>query len=120
MSPQFYQVLHLLGVILLFFSLGGMVLRQFGGGSTGDDGRKTAGMTHGIALIILLVSGFGLLAKLQLGMPHWVWVKLGLWLLLGAMVVLVRKLPWYSKLWWLLIPVLGLIAAYLGVFKPAF
>ncbi len=120
MSPLFYKVLHLAGVILLFFSLGGFALKAFAGGSATEDGRKVAAATHGLALLLLLVSGFGLLAKMGYGFPTWAWIKIGLWLVLGGITVAVRRMPWYAKLWWLLIPALGLAAAYLGLTKPAF
>ncbi|HEX4953251.1 MAG TPA: hypothetical protein VF017_07650 [Thermoanaerobaculia bacterium] len=120
MSPVFYKLLHLLGVILLFLSLGGFALKAFAGGSATEDGKKIAAATHGLALLLLLVSGFGLLAKMQLGFPTWAWIKTGLWVILGGVGVAVRRMPWYAKLWWLLIPALGLLAAYLGVAKPAF
>ena len=47
--------------------------------------RKLAGMTHGIALLLILFTGFGMIAKLGLGFPLWVWVKLVvIWLVIGA------------------------------------
>jgi uncharacterized membrane protein SirB2 len=119
MSALFYQVLHLAGVILLFFALGGLALRAFAGGSGSDDGRKVAQITHGIALVLLLVSGFGLLAKLQLGFPTWVWLKLGIWLTLGGIIVLVRRMHWHRWIWWVLLPAIGILAAWLGNAKPA-
>jgi len=116
MSVNVYKILHLAGVIFLFFALGAMVLRAMAGQS--EAGRKLAGLTQGIALIVILVSGFGLLAKYQLGFPPWVWVKLLIWIALGGSAVLVRKLADKSALWWWVLPLLGVLAAYLGVMKP--
>lgn len=117
MSPLTYRVLHLAGVIFLFLALGGSLLRAVAGGQS-EAGRKLVTLTHGLALLVILITGFGALATLQLGFPTWVWVKIVLWLALGAAVVLVRKLPRQAALWWIVLPLLGVVAAYLGVFKP--
>ncbi|HRC84159.1 MAG TPA: hypothetical protein PK413_00965 [Thermoanaerobaculia bacterium] len=120
MSIELYKLLHLLGVVLLFFALGGFALRAFSGGSASEDGRKIAAITHGVGLVLLLVSGFGLLARYGLGFPTWAMVKVGIWLLLGGAIALLRRMPWYAAIWWVVVPLLGLTAAYLGIFKPAF
>ena len=116
MSLEFYKVLHLAGVIFLFVAVGAAIVRAMSGGS--EAGKKISGLTHGIALIVILVSGFGLLARYQLGFEAWVWVKLLIWLALGASVALIRRMAKQSTLWWWALPLLGVLAAYLGVFKP--
>lgn len=115
MSPNAYKVLHLAGVVFLFLALGGSIMRARAGG--GEAGRKLAGITHGIALLVILVAGFGSLAKLGLGFEPWVWVKIIIWLLLGAAVVLIRKMPERATLWWVVLPLLGVVAAWLGIHK---
>ncbi|MCG8459477.1 MAG: hypothetical protein MI919_24630, partial [Holophagales bacterium] len=78
MSYMTYKVLHLLGVFFLAFSVGGMILASLATRSDLPAGvRKLAAITHGIALVILLVTGFGALAKLGItgGIPGWVWAK---------------------------------------------
>lgn len=125
MSYPAYKILHLLGVFLVFAALGGMTLFQMEVGRSaelwGGKARKLAGMTHGIALLLVLVTGFGALAKLNPaggGIPTWVWGKLVIWLVLGGIVVLIRKAPrWAPFLWWG-IPALGAVAAYLAIVKP--
>lgn len=120
MSIEVYKILHLVGVIFLFLSIGALILRALEGGPHGvsDTGRGLSGMTHGIALLLILVSGFGLLAKYQIGFPAWVWIKVLVWLVLGSAVAFVRKMPSKAKIWWWLLPLLGVLAAYLGVMKP--
>jgi hypothetical protein len=115
MDLDLYRWLHLAGVIFLFSALGAAVLLARAGN---DQGRKWIAITHGLALLVILVSGFGALAKLGMGFPPWVWIKLLIWLLLGAAVVLVRKMPQRAGLWWVLLPLLGAAAAWLGIFKP--
>lgn len=114
-----YKLIHLVGVVLLFTALGALVVRQVGGHSSPRDrGGRLAGMTHGLALILIVVSGFGALAKLGLGLPVWAWAKLGIWLLLGASLLAIRRMPSAAPwLWWLL-PILGGVAAWLALYKP--
>ena len=121
MSLLTYKVLHLFGMFVLFAALGAITLRS----AEGTEGKsKLAGLSHGLGLLLILVSGFGLMARLGLShdwaWPTWVWLKLVIWLLLGASLVLVRRMPRLSTLWWWLIPLLGAAAAYLALFKPTF
>lgn len=118
MDYPVYKLLHLIGVVLLFLALGGAVLRAKLGAAVGETGKKLVAASHGVALLVLLVSGFGILAKLGLGFPAWVWIKLVIWLLLGGVVVFLRARPQSAGAWWWRIALLGAIAAYLGVYKP--
>ncbi len=114
MDPQFYKVLHLIGVMFLFIGLGALFLI----GKNGD-GRKPAVIFHGIGLLFLLVSGFGLLAKASLKVEGGVMVKLVIWLVMGAMIVVAKKGLLKGYVGWLVIVVLGGIAAYLGGQLPS-
>ena len=117
MSLEFYKVLHIFSVLLLFIALGTIATA----GDTQDRRlRRLAGIAHGIALAIILVAGFGLLAKLRMfgSIPGWVLVKFGLWFLLGLVVMPLRRRPEWRVWLWSLIPVLGGIAAWLAVTKP--
>jgi len=106
-----YKLIHLIGLAALAIGLGGMM--------AGGENRKTFAIVQGIALMVMLVSGFGLLAKLKLGFPHFAMVKVVLWVVLGMLPMLLRRLK---------VPILGGIAislalvgilAWLGVMKPA-
>lgn len=117
MSLEFYRVLHVVGIILLFTSLGTVAAV----GATADHRlRKLAVAAHGVAVAVILVAGFGLLARLQMfgGFPVWVWIKLAIWLLLAVAVVPLRRKPEWSAWLWVVMPVLGAVAAWLAVFKP--
>jgi len=118
MSPLTYKVLHIFGVLLTFTALGAAIARALSGSGKESPGHKLAGLTHGVALLVILISGFGLLAKLGIGFPLWVWVKIVIWLLLGAAIALVRRLPQHATIFWFAIPLLGATAAYLALFKP--
>ena len=106
-----YKIIHLIGVATLAVGIGGML--------AGGENRKVFSIVQGIALLVMLVSGFGLLAKLLLGFPHFAMVKLALWVVIGVLPVILRRLR---------LPVvagicifLGLVGimAWLGVMKPA-
>jgi len=114
MSSVFYHYLHLIGVLLLFTSVGGML--AVAGGVT--SAKKIVGMLHGIGLVILLIAGFGFLAKAKLPMTGWVWAKVGIWLALGVLPLIVRKRVVQPGIGVALGIILGAAAAYLGYFKP--
>jgi hypothetical protein len=121
MSLLAYRVIHILAIMLLFTALGGLLLAARAGVTTGVS-RKLAGMTHGLALVLLLVSGFGALAKLGLSNPGiwpvWLWLKLLIWILFGGVTVLIRRAPRSTELLWWVLPLVGALAAYLALFKP--
>ena len=117
-----YKVIHIFGILLLIFSLGGLCLYSIHGGTREpNQGRKLVAITHGIGLLIVLVGGFGLLARLGISpgssWPIWVWLKFGIWILFGAMTMLISRKPTLAKPLWLGIPVLGAIAAYLAILE---
>jgi hypothetical protein len=119
MSIYIYKTVHLVGMFLLFTALGSMIQRA----ADGEGRSKLAGASHGIALLLLLVAGFGAMAKLGLShdwaWPAWVWAKLAIWLLLGAAPVLIRRGgARLATLWWWLLPVIGGLAGYLALAKP--
>lgn len=85
MSILFYQVLHLTGVILLFLGLGAALMPS-------DAPKRNIGLRfHGAGLVLLLVAGFGLVAKYKFGFPWWVVAKLVLWLGFGAMPIIGKR-----------------------------
>lgn len=115
MDPLFYKVLHILGVMVTFLSLGGLISAA----RSGDvESRRLAGMTHGFALLVVFISGFALLGKLDLGFPGWAIVKIVIWLVLGGILVAIRKQPKKTALWWTVVSLLGLAAAWLALYKP--
>jgi hypothetical protein len=112
-----YKVLHITSVLFVFTSLGALMLAARAGVDRQE--RKLAGMTHGIALILILVTGFGTLIRLGVaGMPLWVGLKLLIWLTLGGIIVLIRRSPRLGTMLWWILPLLGGAAAYLAIYKP--
>jgi hypothetical protein len=111
MNPLTYQILHVTGIALLVLGIGGMM--------AGGEKRKTFAMLQGIGLLVMLVSGFGLLAKLGLGYPHFAIVKTVLWVVIAMLPVLFRKLKTPLAAEVLIVLILVGIMAYLGLVKPA-
>lgn len=114
-----YKFLHLVGIFMVILSLGGLALHAINGGMRQYVGRKFVAITHGVGLAVVLVSGFGALARLGIhDMPAWVILKIVVWLLFGAMIVVLRRKPQTAKaMWWVLLA-LGGFAAYLALYKP--
>jgi hypothetical protein len=109
MSPLYYKVLHLTGVILLFLGLASALMPK-------DTPNRRIGLIfHGLGLAILLVAGFGLIAKLQIGFPWWVVVKLVLLLAFGAMPIIGKRGLLPVPVAWLLAVICGIAAVWLGV-----
>ena len=111
MDHSTYRLLHVLGATALALGLGGIIVNSAQ--------RKGFVILQGVALLLMLVSGFGLLGKLHLGFPHFAIAKLALWAITGALPVMFKKLalpPVVATV--VSLAVIGLLA-WLGIFKPA-
>lgn len=110
MSYTAYKIIHLIGIAGLALGLGGML--------AGAASRRAFAILQGLSLLVMLVSGFGLLARLHLGFPHFAMVKILLWVVLGVMPVILRRarasVPAGITIYLVLIGAL----AWLGVVKP--
>lgn len=122
-SYEAYKLIHIFGVLLLIFSLGGLWLQATDDRArVSGRGRRVLGMAQGIALLIILVAGFGLLARLGItegfAWPWWVWGKIVIWMLLAVTPVVIRKTVALTRSLWLAVPILGAVATYLAIYKP--
>lgn len=122
MPHSFYNFLHLVGIFLVLFSLGAIVLHTFNGGTKNYSARKWIAILHGTGLLIIFVAGFGLIARLGLvgqGVwPNWILIKLGVWITLGLMPILLYRKPKLSVLWGVLTILLASLAAWVAINKP--
>ncbi|MCB1033746.1 MAG: hypothetical protein KDD47_07925 [Acidobacteria bacterium] len=118
MSIAAYKVLHLLGVMMIFFALGAQLLRAQIGEAAQGVSKAAAGALHGVGLILALVGGFGLLAKLGTGFEGWVWAKLAIWIFLGAATAVIKRAVGLRAALWFALPAIGLVAAWLALYKP--
>ena len=119
MTPDAYRYLHVLGLFLLFLGLGAVFFHAATGGEKRIPARPLAMITHGLGSLLVLVSGFGMLARLNLdGMPSWIHPKLLVWVLLSLAVALPYRKPALARPAFVLLPVLGAIADWFGIFHP--
>jgi hypothetical protein len=115
-----YKTLHLIGIFLVLLSLGGQIVQSSVSQVAGLSWKKHLRVAHGFGLILVLVAGFGLLARLGLSWPWplWLLLKILAWLILGFMPSLIRRFADSTRtIWWVILIIAGL-AAWLAVFKP--
>ena len=111
MSPSVYHFIHVTSIILMT----GFIFRAF---SKPIPAEKRINMiaTHTLALLAL-VGGFGLLAKLKLGFPAWVIVKLVCWIGLVGLASVVYKKKHLTGLFSLIAIVLIIVAVAMVYFR---
>jgi hypothetical protein len=116
---EMYKIIHILGILMLFMSVGGLLTKSIVGENDSKRWRKQLTMNHGIGLLLILLGGFGMLAKLGIlwPMPGWVMAKLIIWVILGGLLFLILKSN-ISKLLWYLVILLGILAGYFAIMKP--
>lgn len=120
MTYEFYKVIHMLGLMSLFFGFGGVLIVAYAGVPLQGKAKSMAYMTHGIGLLLLILGGFGMAAKLGLmaHLPGWVHLKIGIWVILGGSIALAKR---KGSLGWpiaLLLLALGVVAAWAAIYKP--
>lgn len=111
MSPTIYHILHVSSLLVLF----GYTFYAF---AAPAETKKRVMMIAGIASLVMLVSGFGLLAKLHLGFPGWVIVKLVCWLGISALGGMAYRKRDKAGLFMLLALVLAITAVAMVYVKP--
>lgn len=111
MNPNIYQVLHIVGIAMVFLGYGALLARSMAAPDNVSV-RKLGSITSGIGLLLILIAGFGLISKMGYSFTApWLIVKMLIWLALGGLIVLINRKPQLAvMLWWLLIA-LGAIAA---------
>lgn len=101
MPVYFYQILHVVGIIMIFMGYGALLARSL---IKSDDisVRKLGSVTSGIGLLLVLVAGFGMISKIGYSFTApWLIVKILVWFALGGVIALInRKQELAPKLWW--------------------
>ena len=111
MDPNFYQVLHIIGISMVFLGYGALLARSMAAPDNVSV-RKLGSITSGIGLTLILVAGFGLISKLGHSFTDtWILVKFVIWLALGGLIVLINRKPQLAMLLWFLLIALGATAA---------
>ncbi|MEX2528926.1 MAG: hypothetical protein WEA09_14940 [Gemmatimonadota bacterium] len=119
MSYFTYKVIHYLGIFILVTSLGA-ALGQLAVEREGL--RRRWWVAHGVGLFLVLLGGFGLLARIGVEhgelFPGWVWLKLAIWVTMGGILWVARRKRSWSMALLALVPLLAALAGYTGLMKP--
>lgn len=120
-SYSFYSFFHIISILAVVISLAATASHIANGGNKDNlKNRKLLSITHGIALLLAFVAGFGLMARagFQFSSSPWIHVKILCWLLLGVYPLFLYK-KWIPQkmAFYGLFAVLTL-AVYTVVFKP--
>ena len=120
MSHEFYRVLHILGILMLFGGLTSLWGVYVSGQVPKQGLRVGLAVIHGVGMTFLLLSGFAMAGQLGLmsAIPGWMWIKLGLWLALGGSMVLAKRKAHLGVSLVGLWIALGTVAAFLAIYKP--
>jgi hypothetical protein len=120
MSYFTYKFLHLIGVFMLLFSLGSLIVSRSLSLTERSPWSKTLSAINGIGLLIVLIAGFGLLARLGIAFPWqgWVFLKIFIWILLAFIASIVARHPASGRVLWWVTLFIASAAAWLASFKP--
>lgn len=120
-SYQTYKLIHFLGIFTVLMAVGVLCFHAIRGGTRENNPwRRSIAIAHGAGAFLILLGGFGMLARLGLvqGLPGWIHAKLAIWVILGAAIVVPYRFPGAARpLFWAL-PLLGVLAAYFALYKP--
>lgn len=122
-SREFYEILHIVGIAMLFLAIGGVAVHAANGGSkAGSSTRPLVSTVHGVGSLLVLVGGFGMLARIGFqhagGFPGWLIGKMVIWLVLSAIALMPYRRPELARPFLFLLPLLAGTAAYLALYKP--
>lgn len=122
-SREFYEILHIIGIALMFVAIGGVAVHAANGGSKADSAtRKLVAIGHGVGAFLVLVGGFGMLARIGMqqgsNFPTWLWIKIAIWAVLSAVVLMPYRKPALARPFFVLLPLLAGVAVYMALYKP--
>ena len=106
---------------MVFLALGGAIVISISRGAHDHLWRKPVFITHGVGLLLSLVGGFGLLARIGVmhgAFPGWVIAKIGIWIFFAATAGVVMRWAASAKPLWVVAILLGGAAAFLAGYKP--
>lgn len=112
MSSEFYHVVHLMSLLVLT----GFTFFAFAGPP--ESTKKRVMMCTGIASLLMLVSGVGLMHKLALAWHGWIFVKIVCWLAISAFAGIAYRRPGARGLLSALTILLAGVAIYMVYNKP--
>jgi hypothetical protein len=117
-----YKLIHFLGIFTMVVALAAMAMHALQGGRIQPGrGRRWLGITHGVAAFLVLLGGFGMLARLGIahdGLPAWVYLKLLIWLGLGVAVALPYRGKALARALLVALPLLAVAGGAVALYKP--
>jgi hypothetical protein len=123
MFPRdFYEIMHIIGIAFLFAAMGGVAVHAANGGTRGASRtRVLVAVVHGLGALMILTGGFGMMARMGMmgqSFPAWLLVKLFLWVLLSGIILLPYRSAALAKPFFIGLPLLAGVAAYMALYKP--
>jgi hypothetical protein len=106
-----YLVIHLSSIIVLL----GYTFYAF---AAPAETRKRVLMITGVAALLVLVTGFGMLHRLHLGLPGWVIVKTGCWLGLSMIAGIAYRRRAQADVYMIIAFVLAITAVAMVYVRP--
>lgn len=117
-----YKLIHFLGIFMLLGALVAAAMHVLRGGTRTDDPyRRRLIMLHVIAAFLIVLGGFGMLARLGVmhgALPNWAVAKLTIWVLAAATIALPYRGRTPARMSLILVPALLLAAAATALYKP--
>jgi len=119
MDYEYYRIIHFIGLFTLLFAFGSLF--------SVEKTTKAQAIGHGIGLFLILLGGFGMQAKMKeawtmthgSGFPTWFILKIVIWLIFGACMVLAKRKIIKGAAAWVLIIALATASGWLAFKKPA-
>ena len=122
MPYQLYKLIHFLGIFMIMVVLAAACMHVIRGGTRADNpNRRGIGIAHGVGSFLILLGGFGMLARLGVmhgSLPGWIYAKLVIWLVASGSIALAYRGPGIARTLLMVLPLLGVLAAYFALYKP--
>lgn len=123
MSYIVYKLIHFGGIFIMIGALAIAAMHIIRGGTRATDPhRRALFAVHGFAAFMILLGGFGMLARLGVmhgALPTWVLIKLGIWTVLAASMALPYRGARAARVLLVAAPLLALAAAATALYKPS-
>ena len=121
MPYALYKLMHLAGIFTLLVSFTLACAHARGPEGSDPRARRSFAITHGVAVLLVMTGGFGMLARLGVvhGMlPGWILAKLAIWVLLAGAIALPHRNPRLAGALPIVASIAALAAAATAIYKP--